>query len=59
MLQLPRHYLIIDALDECPDRHGRLLSRGKVFEFVKKLVRLQLSNLRLYPLSTMSNRKVA
>jgi hypothetical protein len=37
-------YIIIDALDECPDTSGM---RKKVLEFVRKLVELHLSNIRI------------
>ena len=40
-------YLIIDALDECPDTSGMPSPREQVLDFVKKLVELSLSNLRL------------
>ena len=40
-------YLIIDALDECPKTTGIPSSRQKVLVLVKKLVELNLPNLRL------------
>jgi hypothetical protein len=40
-------YLIIDALDECPDTSGMHSSREKVLELVEKLVGLHFPNLRL------------
>ena len=40
-------YLIIDALDECPKTTGIPSSRQKVLALVKKLVDLNLPNLRL------------
>jgi hypothetical protein len=43
-------YLIMDALDECPNDSGDQLSlspRGKVLSLVKELVELRLPNLRL------------
>jgi hypothetical protein len=40
-------YLVVDAIDECPNIHGATSSRAKVLEFVKKLVKLQRPNLRL------------
>ena len=43
-------YLILDALDECPDDSGALKSRsprGKVLSVVAELVKLRLPNLRL------------
>jgi hypothetical protein len=44
--QLPI-YLVIDALDECPNDSGIPSLREKVLEFVKGLVELRLPNLRL------------
>ena len=41
-------YLIIDALDECPNDSGIPSSREKVLELVKELVKLRQSNLRLF-----------
>jgi hypothetical protein len=43
-------YLVMDALDECPNDSGDLLSRsprGKVLSVVEELVKLRLPNLRL------------
>ena len=40
-------YLIIDALDECPNDSGIPSSREKVLELVKELVKLHHPNLRL------------
>ena len=40
-------YLIIDALDECPNDLGIPSSREKVLELVKELVKLHHPNLRL------------
>jgi hypothetical protein len=43
-------YLVMDALDECPDDSGDRSSRsprGKVLRVVKELVELRLPNLRL------------
>ena len=50
MLQLPSKvpiYVVVDALDECPDTSGLKSSREKVLELVEKLVGLRLPNLRL------------
>ncbi len=50
MLKAPRKvplYLIIDALDECPDTSGVHSSRERVLELVEKLVGLHLPSLRL------------
>jgi hypothetical protein len=40
-------YIVIDALDECPDTRGVQSSREKVLGLVEVLVGLQLANLRL------------
>ena len=40
-------YVILDALDECPDTSGLQSSREKVLELVEKMVGLHLPNLRL------------
>ena len=40
-------YLILDALDECPNTTGMPSSRDKVLELVEKLVNLNLPNLHL------------
>ena len=43
-------YLVMDALDECPNDSGALQSRsprGKVLSVVEELVKLRLPNLRL------------
>jgi hypothetical protein len=40
-------YLVVDALDECPDSAGVPSSREKVLDLVKELVELYLPNLRL------------
>jgi hypothetical protein len=43
-------YLVLDAIDECPNDSGDLLSRsprGKVLTVVEELDKLQLPNLRL------------
>jgi hypothetical protein len=43
-------YLVMDALDECPDDSGDRSSRsprGKVLSFIAELVELRLPNLRL------------
>ena len=40
-------YLIIDALDECPDTTKLPTPREKVLELIEKLVKLNLPNLRL------------
>jgi hypothetical protein len=40
-------YLILDALDECPNTTGMPSSRDKVLELIEKLVNLDLPNLHL------------
>ena len=40
-------YLIMDALDECPNDSSMPTSRGKVLKLVKELVELRHPNLRL------------
>jgi hypothetical protein len=40
-------YIIIDAVDECPDVPGMPSSREEVLELVKELVEARLPNLRL------------
>ena len=50
MLKVPRKiplYLIVDALDECPDISGVHSSREKLLGLFKELVGLRLPNLRL------------
>ena len=50
MLTLPDQgpiYIILDALDECPNTSGIPSARKQVLNFIKDLVDLRLSNLRL------------
>ncbi|KAH9069587.1 hypothetical protein EDB83DRAFT_2582810 [Lactarius deliciosus] len=50
MLTLPSQgpvYLILDALDECPDTSGVPSARKQVLDLVKDLVSLRLSNLHI------------
>jgi hypothetical protein len=50
MLRLPGAvpvYLILDALDECPGTTGLPPPRERVLELVKRLIKLNLPNLRL------------
>ena len=50
MLSYPDHgpvYLIVDALDECPDTSGVPSAREQVLDLVKELVHLQLPSLRI------------
>ena len=50
MLSLPGQgqiYLIVDALDECPDISGMPSAREEVLDLVQEIVGLKLSNLHL------------
>jgi len=50
MVTLPGHppvYLIIDALDECPDTSGMPSPREQVIDLLKELVELSLPNLHI------------
>ena len=50
MLSLPGQgpiYIIVDALDECPDVSGKPSAREEVLELIQELVGLKLSNLHL------------
>jgi hypothetical protein len=50
MLRLPDQrpiYLIIDALDECPDSSGIPSPREQVLHLVKELIELRLPNLHI------------
>jgi hypothetical protein len=50
MLALPRQgpiYIILDALDECPNTSGIPSARKHVLDFLKDLVGLQLSDLHI------------
>jgi hypothetical protein len=50
MLKVPSNvpiYIIVDALDECPDTSGVQSPRERVLALVEELVGLHLSNLRL------------
>jgi hypothetical protein len=50
MLELPGQppiYLIIDALDECPNTSGVVSQRDRVLEFIEDLVGSHLPNLRI------------
>jgi hypothetical protein len=40
-------YIIIDALDECPDAPGMPSARERVLEFVEELGNLRLENLHI------------
>ena len=54
MVQSAPVYLVLDALDECPDDSGDLSSRsprGKVLSVVEELVKLRLPNLHLCTMS--------
>jgi hypothetical protein len=43
----PPVYIIVDALDECPDSSGLPSPREQVLELLNELVELSLPNLRL------------
>ena len=50
MVSLPGQgqiYMIVDALDECPNFPGTPSAREEVLEFVKEIVNLKFSNLNL------------
>ena len=50
MLSLPGQgpiYLLVDALDECPNSSGTPSARDEVLELIKELVHLKLSNVHL------------
>src|SRR5216684_4652897 len=50
LLKLPRQapvYLIVDALDECPESSAVLSPRVEVLNFMKKLVKSEILNLRI------------
>jgi hypothetical protein len=50
MLSLPGQspiYIVVDALDECPNFPGRPSAREEVLEFVEEIVNLNLPNIHL------------
>ena len=50
MLQLPGQppvYLILDAIDECPNIPSVVSARDRVLELIEELVGLHLTNLRI------------
>ena len=50
MLNIPNHppiYIILDALDECPNSYGIPSPRGQVLTLVKELMDLHLPNLHI------------
>jgi len=50
MLSLPGQgpiYIVVDALDECPNSSGTPSARREVMELIKELVRLKLPNMYL------------
>ena len=50
LLKLPGHspvYLIVDALDECPNTSAVRSPRAKVLNLIEELIKSQLSNLRI------------
>ena len=40
-------YIVVDALDECPNFPGRPSARGEVLELIEELVELELPNVHL------------
>ena len=51
MLRLPGQgpiYIVVDALDECPNFPGRPSARDEVLELIEELVNLKLPNLHLF-----------
>ena len=40
-------YIVIDAIDECPNTSGFPTAREKVLEFLEELIDLQLSHIRI------------
>jgi hypothetical protein len=51
MLRLPQQptmYIIVDAIDECPNTSGIPTAREEVLDFVEDLVGLKLPNLRVF-----------
>jgi len=56
MLGLPGQgpiYIIIDAVDECPNFPGRPSARDDVLDLIEELVDLKLRNLHLYVASRL------
>ena len=50
MLRLPQQptmYIIVDAIDECPNISGIPTAREKVLDFLEELINLELPNLRI------------
>jgi hypothetical protein len=50
LLKLPGHapvYVIVDALDECPNTSAVLSPRAKVLNLIEELIKSQLPNLRI------------
>jgi len=50
LIKLPRQapvYLIVDALDECPESSAILSPRAEVLNFIEELVESQIPNLRI------------
>ena len=48
---VPMRYIILDAIDECPNTSGFPTAREKVLKFLAKIVGLKLPNLRICALS--------
>ena len=50
LLKLPRHapvYLVVDALDECPNTSSIPSSRDEVLNLIEELIKSQIPNLRI------------
>jgi NACHT domain len=50
MLRLPQRptmYIIVDAIDECPNTSGVPTAREEVLDFLEELINLELPNLRI------------
>ena len=50
MVSLPIHvpiYIVVDALDECPNNTGMPTPREEVLDFVRKLISLRVPNLHI------------
>ena len=73
LLKLPGHapvYMIVDALDECPNTSAVRSPRAKVLNLIQELIKSQFSNLRIcitsrpetdikYVLDTLTSRSVS
>jgi hypothetical protein len=45
--QQPTRYIIVDAIDECPNTFGIITAREEVLDLLEELVNLKLENLRI------------